>query len=69
MTELSDLDYLYKSTVSKLSTESRLFYCTRQLDKLQLLLINNAESLGRQPKEQLKEMIRATQEEINKLQK
>ena len=68
MKTLADLDNLYKTTVNKLPTDSRLFYCTRQLDKLQLLLINNP-NLDRQQKEELKEMIRATQDEIHKLQK
>jgi hypothetical protein len=69
MPTLTDLDSLYSGTISKLPTDSRLFYCTRQLDKLQLILINNADSLDKEHKEQLKEMIRATQDEIHKLEK
>jgi hypothetical protein len=69
MSTLANLDSIYRATVSQLPTESRLFYCTRQLDKLQLLLINNADNLDRQQKEQLKEMIRATQDEIHALEK
>lgn len=64
MTTLQDLDNLYKTTIIKLPTESRLFYCSRHLDKLQLLLINNADTLGRQEKDNIKEMIKATQDEI-----
>lgn len=68
MKTLADLDSVYSGTISQLPTESRLFYCSRQLDKLQLLLINNP-SLDKGQKENLKEMIRATQDEIHKLQK
>jgi hypothetical protein len=69
MPTLADLDNLYKTTISKLPTESRLWYCTRHLDKLQLLLMNNAGNLDRQQKEKLRETIRATQDEIKKLEK
>jgi hypothetical protein len=67
MATLLDLDVLYKTTISKLPTESRLSYCIKHLDKIQSVLTKNASALDRKQKEQLKEIIEATQKEIRKL--
>ncbi|MDO9184400.1 MAG: hypothetical protein Q7W13_00190 [Bacteroidia bacterium] len=67
MATLLDLDILYKTTISKLPTESRLSYCIKHLDKIQSVLTKNASALDRKQKEQLKEIIEATQKEIRKL--
>jgi hypothetical protein len=67
MATLIELDELYKTTISKLPAESRLSYCIKHLDKIQSVLAKNAGALDRQQKEQLKEIIEATQKEIKKL--
>jgi len=67
MATLLDLDELYKTTISKLSTESRLSYCIHHLDKIQSVLTKNASALDKKQKGQLKEIIEATQSEIRKL--
>lgn len=67
MAELLDLDLLYKTTICKLPTQSRLSYCIKHLDKIQSVLTKNASTLGKQQKEQLREIIEATQNEIRKL--
>jgi hypothetical protein len=69
MKNLSDFDQLYKTTVSNLPKQERLWYCTRSLDKLQLMLIKNSSLMDIQLKENLREMIEATQEEIKRLEK
>ena len=66
---LADLDELYKTTISKLPTESRLSYCIKHLDKIQSVLTKNAGALERKQKEKLKDIIEATQKEIAKLDK
>lgn len=66
---LADLDELYKTTISKLPTESRLSYCIKHLDKIQSVLAKNAGALERKQKEKLKDIIEATQKEIAKLDK
>jgi len=67
MATLIDLDELYKTTISKLPTESRISYCVKHLDKIQSVLAKNASVLDKQQKGQLKEIIEATQNEIRKL--
>jgi len=67
MTTLIDLDELYKTTISKLPTESRISYCVKHLDKIQSVLTKNASALDKKQKGQLKEIIEATQNEIRKL--
>ncbi|MES2592897.1 MAG: hypothetical protein V4608_13520 [Bacteroidota bacterium] len=67
MVALTELDELYKTTISKLRKESRLSYCTKHLDTIQSVLVKNAGTLDRNQKEQLKEIIEATQREIEKL--
>ena len=69
MIRLEDYDPLYKSTISQLPIDQMLWYCTRQLDKLQMMLLNNASLLDIQMKENLKRMIEATQTEIRRLEK
>ncbi len=69
MPTLADLDELYKTTICKLPTESRLSYCIKQLDKIQSVLTKNAGALERKQKEKLKEIIEATQKEIAQLKK
>lgn len=67
MAALIDLDILYKTTISKLPTQSRLSYCIKHLDKIQSVLTKNASTLDISQKEQLKEIIKATQNEIRKI--
>jgi hypothetical protein len=69
MTTLIILDELYRTTISKLPKESRLSYCVNHLDKIQSVLTKNTGTLDRKQKEQLREIIEATQEEIGKLSK
>ncbi|MDO9185734.1 MAG: hypothetical protein Q7W13_06960 [Bacteroidia bacterium] len=69
MKTLLDLDELYRTTISKLPAESRLSYCVNHLDKIQLVLAKNIGTLDRIQKEQLKEIIEVTQDEIGKLSK
>ena len=69
MATLLDLDELYKKTISKLPTEARLSYCVKHLDKIQSVLTTNASTLDTQTKEKLKEIIKATQQEILELEK
>lgn len=69
MKTLSDFDSIYKSTVNQLPIEQRLWYCNRQLDKFQLMLVNNATLLDVELKENLKRMIEVTQGEIKRLEK
>ena len=69
MPTLSDLDNLYKITISKLPKEARLSYCIKHLDKIQSVLTKNPGALDGKQKEHLKEIIQATQAEINKLKK
>jgi hypothetical protein len=69
MKTLSDFDQLYKTTISNLPVPQRIWYCTRSLDKLQLMMVKNSKLLDAQLKENLKDMIEATQAEIKKLEK
>lgn len=69
MPTLADIDDLYKTTISKLPTADRLSYCRQRLDKLQYILEKNINILDRQQKDNLKTVILATQNEINKLDK
>jgi len=69
MIRLEDYDPLYKSTISQLPAEQSLWYCTRQLDKLQMMLMNNSNLLDTQLKENLRKMIEATQAEISRLER
>jgi len=69
MTTLINLDELYRTTICKLPKESRLSYCVNHLDKIQSVLTKNTGTLDRKQKEQLREIIEATQEEIGKLSK
>lgn len=69
MKTLSDIDHLYKETISNLSLTVRFCYCTRSLDKLQIILVKNTTLMDPQLKENLKEMIKATQQEISGLEK
>lgn len=64
---LADFDNLYNTTISGLAVESRISYCVEHLDKLQSVLAKNASTLDKKQKEELKEMIQATQNEISKL--
>lgn len=63
---LSELDNLYKTTVSKLPKEQRLWYCTRHLDKLQFMLSDNPKMKVSQ-KKSMEKMIEALMKEIQTL--
>jgi hypothetical protein len=65
---LSQLDNLYKTTVSKLPNEQRLWYCTRHLDKLEQMLINNSRKLTSIQKKHMEKMIKALKVEIEILE-
>lgn len=67
MAKLIDIDELYRTTISQLPIESKLSYCIEHLDKIQSVLTKNADTLDRQQKEKLGEIIKATQAEISKL--
>lgn len=69
MTKLKDLDELYKTTVSKLPKADRLSYCNQRLDKAQYLLEKNKDLLDTTQKTTLREMIKATQNEIKSIKK
>lgn len=66
MPSLSNLDDLYKKTISKLPKEERLLYCNQTLDKAQNILQKNLTILDNSQKEQLGQMIKAAQNEIRK---
>jgi hypothetical protein len=68
MPTLSDLDNLYKNTVSNLPIEQRLWYCSRHLDKLQLILLSNSGTIKEVHKDNLMEMLKALQDEIKILE-
>jgi hypothetical protein len=68
MSNLSDLDNLYKTAIITLPKEERLAYCRQRLDKLQRLLERNSSVLHPQQKSMIKEMIQAMQVEISKLE-
>ena len=62
MTTLADIDDFYKTTISKLPTADKLSYCRQQLDRLQHIPSPYLTDI-------LKEIIKATQYEIHKLEK
>jgi len=64
---LSDIDELYKQTVSKLPKKERLDYCDLYIDKAQLILAKNGRLLSDNQKDNLQQMIQAAQREIKKL--
>lgn len=66
---LSELDNLYKTTVSKLPKEQRLWYCSRHLDKLQFILNGNENKMKPAQKKQIQKMIIALKNEIELLEK
>ena len=68
MPKLSELDDLYKTTVSKLPKADRLSYCNQRLDKAQYILEKNLGLLNSAQKNQLKEMIEAAQNEIKEVE-
>jgi hypothetical protein len=61
---LYDLDNLYKTTVSKLSKDERLWYCTRHLHKFQQMLNDTESPPGAGLRKNMEEMVKAIQEEI-----
>lgn len=67
MPTLSHLDDLYNKTISKLPKADRLSYCNQTLDKAQYILQKNLAILDTSQKEQLGQMIKATQDEIRKI--
>lgn len=69
MPTLSDLDNLYKRTVSQLPTADKLDYCSKQLDHMQKLLDRHSNVLDSYQKNQVRSLIRAIQDEISKLEK
>lgn len=66
---LSDLDNLYKTTISKLPKEQRLWYCTRHLDKIQHAYTINITKMKTVQQQKMQTMIRALNEEIKLLNK
>ena len=69
MAELIDIDELYKTTISKLPKAELLSYCNQRLDKAHNILEKNIDLLNSHQKEQLREMIKTIQEEIEKVKR
>lgn len=67
--KLSELDDLYRTTVSKLPKDQRLWYCVRHLEKLQFMFNNNWVKMTFAQQTHMQEMIAALQEEIEILQR
>ena len=65
--KLSELDDLYKTTVSKLPRDQRLWYCNRHLEKLQFMLDNNWLKMTSVQQTHMQEMIGALKDEIEAL--
>lgn len=65
MPRLHELDNLYKTTISSLPKADRLSYCNQRLDKAQYILEKNKDILDEQQKYQLRQLIKAAQDEIN----
>lgn len=68
METLADQQEFYKTEISNLPINVRLMYCIQHLDRMQSVLLKNAEFLDIQQKEKLKEMIQSTQREIKQLE-
>ena len=64
---LSEIDPLYKKTVSKLNKDKRLYYCNQVLDKAQFVHETGKNYLIKKHKKELIEKIIATQKEIGKI--
>ena len=69
MAELIDIDELYKTTISKLPKAELLSYCNERLDNTHNILEKNIDLLNSHQKEQLREMIKTIQEEIEKVKR
>lgn len=67
MSKLAELDNLYKITISKLPEADRLSYCNQKLDKVQYILAKNLDILDAPQKTQLGKMIKAIQDEIERI--
>lgn len=64
---LSEIDALYKETISNQSKEVRLDYCNMVIDKAQFVLEKTRKSLTQNHKKDLKEKIIAAQKEVEKI--
>ena len=64
---LSEIDALYKETISKQSKEVRLDYCNMVIDKAQFVLEKTRKELAPNHKKDLKEKIVAAQNEVVKI--
>lgn len=64
-----ELDNLYKTTVSKLPKEQRIWYCTRHLDKLQFIFENNEKKMKPSQVKNMEKMMVALKDEIKILEK
>ena len=67
MPTFSELDDLYKTTISKLPIVDRISYCNQRLDKVQYILEKNKDILDDDQKTRLRQMIRAAQNEVRKI--
>lgn len=66
---LSEIDSLYKDTISKLTKENRIEYCEHLIDNIQLKFMRNKNLMSAQLKEQLIEIIEAASNELLAIEK
>ncbi len=64
---LSEIDTLYKETISKQSKEVRLDYCNMVIDKAQFVLEKTRKDLAQNHKKELREKIVAAQNEVEEI--
>jgi hypothetical protein len=68
MALFAELDDLYKSTVSKLPTRERLYYCEKHLASAQRLLEKHSGIMDSYQKNNVRSLVKAIQNEIKKLE-
>lgn len=69
MKNLSEIDSLYASKISKLSEQTRLVYCTLLVENIQFHIVENSDCTEDGISEQLLEIIAAAKNESQKLSK
>lgn len=65
---LSDMDSIYKNTISSLPHKERITYCENLIDKVQLNLVRNKEYIDNNLAQQLKAILVSAQCELKNLQ-
>ncbi len=66
---LSEIDSIYKDTISKLPPKERIAHCEHLIDKAQHNLMGNKTYMNENLREQLMKIITAAQQEIKQLEK